>query len=75
MVHEIKNQVKAKLLITIATLKKNVKVKFHYTTSYKKIWHAKQKAITKIFGDWDTSYQELPKFMATLQKYNKTTIT
>jgi hypothetical protein len=31
--------------------------------SYFKMWDAKQKAIGNIYGDWDKSYEELPKFL------------
>ncbi|KAL0013076.1 hypothetical protein SO802_000145 [Lithocarpus litseifolius] len=35
-------------------------ISFH-KLSYYKIWDAKQKAIAKIFGDWEDSYQRLRK--------------
>lgn len=41
---------------------------------YKKAWYAKHKAISSIFGDWETSYRILPKFMNVLNKYNIGTI-
>ena len=31
--------------------------------SYYKLWDAKQKAIAKIFGDWEESYQRLRKLL------------
>uniref|UniRef100_A0A2N9EX04 CCHC-type domain-containing protein n=1 Tax=Fagus sylvatica TaxID=28930 RepID=A0A2N9EX04_FAGSY len=34
------------------------------------VWDAKQKAITKIYEDWEESYQLLPKFMKTLINLN-----
>ena len=30
----------------------------------------RQKATTKIFGDWDTSYKVLLRFIVALEKYN-----
>ena len=38
-----------------------VKTIFNCTTSYRKLWIAKQKAMARIFGSCDTSYQELSK--------------
>ena len=47
-----------------------VKTVFNCTTSYRKLWIVKQKAMAHIFGSWDTSYQELPKWMRALQDFN-----
>ena len=33
--------------------------KYKHEVSYYKVWDAKQKAIIKIFGDWEKSYQRL----------------
>ena len=30
-----------------------IKTKYDHELSYYKVWDAKQKAITKIFGDWE----------------------
>uniref|UniRef100_A0A2N9EMB2 SWIM-type domain-containing protein n=1 Tax=Fagus sylvatica TaxID=28930 RepID=A0A2N9EMB2_FAGSY len=38
--------------------------------SYFKMWDAKQKAIGNIYGDWDKSYKELPKFLLEVQDRN-----
>ncbi|RYR41964.1 hypothetical protein Ahy_A08g038411 [Arachis hypogaea] len=37
-----------------------VQSKFNYTISYWKAWLAKQRAIEKIFGGWEASYEALP---------------
>ncbi|KAL6320844.1 hypothetical protein AAG906_008844 [Vitis piasezkii] len=36
----------------------------------KRIWEAKRKAMLRVFGDWDESYQALPKWMNILQLTN-----
>ena len=36
---------------------------FGHNLSYYKIWVAKQRAIVKIFGDWEESYQRLRKLL------------
>ena len=65
---------KAEPSITIGALNVKVRDKFSYNVSYKKMWYAKQKAITNIFGDWDTSYRVLPRFIVALEKYNETIV-
>ncbi|XP_016185989.1 uncharacterized protein LOC107627677 [Arachis ipaensis] len=40
-----------------------VQGRFNYTVSYRKAWLAKQKAVAKIFGDWEVSYQTLPVWL------------
>ena len=36
-----------------------IHTKYNHELSYYKVWDAKQKAIAKIFGDWEESYQRL----------------
>ncbi|XP_010656657.1 uncharacterized protein LOC104880719 [Vitis vinifera] len=47
-----------------------VKDKFGYDVHYRRIWEAKRKAMLRVFGDWDESYQALPKWMNILQLTN-----
>ncbi|CAH9131011.1 unnamed protein product [Cuscuta epithymum] len=70
LAREIENQVKVEPSITVAALIEVSKDKFSYDVSYKKMWHAKQKAIHTVFGDWEKSYKMLPKFIAALEKCN-----
>ncbi|RYQ81837.1 hypothetical protein Ahy_B10g100440 isoform B [Arachis hypogaea] len=37
-----------------------VQSKFNYTVSYRKAWLAKQRAVEKIFGGWEASFEALP---------------
>ncbi|XP_015970106.1 uncharacterized protein LOC107493530 [Arachis duranensis] len=37
--------------------------RFNYTVSYRKAWLAKQKAIAKVFGDWEVFNQTLPVWL------------
>ena len=48
---------------TVHDLKTNMSKKFGHELSYYKVWDAKQKAIAKIFGDWEDSYQRLQKLL------------
>ena len=54
----------------IASIVENVKNNTGFTVSYKKAWLGRTKAIAMIFGDWDASYEKLPRFMRTLELRN-----
>ena len=47
-----------------------MKDKVGYNIHYKRIWEAKRKAIIMIFGDWDESYQALPRWMNIVKPTN-----
>ena len=40
-----------------------------------KVWEAKQKAVARIYGDFDESYTELPQFLAALSDVDLDTVT
>ncbi|XP_057744850.1 uncharacterized protein LOC130962689 [Arachis stenosperma] len=46
--------------INVKSVIAEVQSRFNYTVSYRKAWLAKQKAVAKVFGDWEVSYQTLP---------------
>src|SRR4051812_48748089 len=48
---------------------------FKYRPSYIKVWLAKQKAIKIVYDNWEESYQQLPRYLATLQLYSPGTVT
>ena len=50
-----------------------MKDKFGYNVHYKRIWEAKRKAIIRIFGDCDESYQTLPRWMNIVKLTNPRT--
>ena len=37
---------------------------------YRKLWEAKQKAMALVYGDWDKSYDLLPKWLSAVQEFN-----
>ncbi|XP_025661860.1 uncharacterized protein [Arachis hypogaea] len=59
----IRPLVKADPSIKVKSVIAEVQGKFNYTVSYRKAWLAKQKAVTKIFGDWEVFYQTLPVWL------------
>ena len=40
-----------------------IHTKYNHELSYYKVWDAKKKAIAKIFGNWEESYQRLRKLL------------
>ncbi|GFZ01044.1 hypothetical protein Acr_14g0006790 [Actinidia rufa] len=68
--HLIKTQVAEDPGWKIASIIENVKKNSSFTVSYKKAWLGRTKAIAMAFGDWDSSYKNLSKFMRTLELRN-----
>ncbi|KAL4379622.1 hypothetical protein GQ457_02G020310 [Hibiscus cannabinus] len=66
--------VQASPKVTVAALIGHVRSVFHYEPEYKKTWRGKDKAIRKLHGDWDASYNDLPAWINIMQKYNPGTI-
>ncbi|XP_025685424.1 uncharacterized protein [Arachis hypogaea] len=65
----IKPLVEADPSLKVKSIIAEVQSKFNYTTSYRKAWLAKQKAIANLFGGWEASYEALPSwFEAMVQK-------
>ena len=60
---ELRDIVKTDPTIKISSPQQTLYNKYQYWPSYFKVWEAKQKAIGRTFGDWDKSYQLLPKWM------------
>ncbi|XP_057733810.1 uncharacterized protein LOC130948981 [Arachis stenosperma] len=56
----IKPLVEADPALKVKSVIAEVQLKFNYMVSYRKAWLAKQKAVKKIFGGWEASYEVLP---------------
>ncbi|XP_015971234.1 uncharacterized protein LOC107494713 [Arachis duranensis] len=61
--------VHADATICVKVLQGSVESAYGYKVSYKKVWHTKQKAIARIFGDWDESYDQLRRYFNALQAF------
>ncbi|XP_015950053.1 uncharacterized protein LOC107474921 [Arachis duranensis] len=66
--------VHADATICVKVLQGSVESAYGYKVSYKKVWHAKQKAIARIYGDWDDSYDQLRRYFNVLQAFVPGTI-
>ncbi|XP_073224922.1 uncharacterized protein [Cicer arietinum] len=54
-----------KVKVTIA----HIRERYNYTITYRKAWMAKNKAIETIYGNWEKSYNDLPRWLLTMQKF------
>ncbi|MED6124369.1 hypothetical protein PIB30_058357 [Stylosanthes scabra] len=46
--------------IPIKVLRTTTESSYGFMPSYRKTWMAKQKAVARIYGDWDESYTVIP---------------
>nr|XP_023872004.1 uncharacterized protein LOC111984617 [Quercus suber] len=60
---EIVGKLRQKHTAPIDELWEIIHTKYKHELSYYKVWDAKQKAIAKIYGDWEESYQRLRKLL------------
>jgi len=70
----VMNSVKENPSIPIKSLITEIKNHLGYSISYDKAWNGKQKALAKEFGDWEESYNELPRWYQVVQESNLVTI-
>ncbi|XP_075674775.1 uncharacterized protein LOC142643959 [Castanea sativa] len=63
VVSEIVEKLRQNHIARIDELRGHIDTKYNHQLSYYKVWDVKQKAITKIFGDWEESYQRLRKLL------------
>ncbi|XP_025692577.1 uncharacterized protein [Arachis hypogaea] len=53
--------------VTVKVLQQATEADYGFRPSYRKVWLAKQKAVAQIYGDWEESYAELPRWMLGVQ--------
>ncbi|XP_057719362.1 uncharacterized protein LOC130933764 [Arachis stenosperma] len=59
--------VRADAAVTVKVLQQATEADYGFKPSYRKVWMAKQKAVAQIYGDWEESYAELPRWMLGVQ--------
>ncbi|XP_025635876.1 uncharacterized protein [Arachis hypogaea] len=69
IVQHIFSMVKADPTISIRVLQGGVVNHFCCKASYRMVWLAKQRVIARIYGDWEESYNELPRWLFAMQMY------
>ena len=58
--------VKEKPSIIASILITEIRNRYGYIPTYRKVWITKQKAVEVAFGDWEESYDELLKWLLAL---------
>ena len=66
--------VQADPTISVKVLQGSVEARYGFKASYRKVWLAKQKVIAKVYGGWEESYNELPRWLQALQMFVPGTI-
>ncbi|KAK5839575.1 hypothetical protein PVK06_008378 [Gossypium arboreum] len=61
--------VKADPRTSVPVLIANIRSQLRYMPSYRKAWIAKQKALEKMHGGWDASYNEVWQWYQVLERY------
>ncbi|XP_015970801.1 uncharacterized protein LOC107494262 [Arachis duranensis] len=59
--------VRADAGVNIKVLQNATAAHFGFRPTYRRVWMAKQKAVAVIYGDWDESYNELPRWVLGVQ--------
>ena len=60
--------------LKVKTIISHINTVYNYTPSYRKAWLVNTKAIEKVYGNWEESYQELPRYLNSLQTYSPSTV-
>ncbi|KAE8676361.1 hypothetical protein F3Y22_tig00111617pilonHSYRG00036 [Hibiscus syriacus] len=60
--------------ISCSVLAASIRSQFGYQVKYGKVWNAKMKAMKLTYGDWDTSYNELPHLLQAMKRFIPGTI-
>ncbi|XP_057962124.1 uncharacterized protein LOC131153693 [Malania oleifera] len=68
--NEVVEIIKSDAGASIAALQTHLRSKYQYHVSYRKVWLGKQRAVARVFGDWDISNQLLPKWMHAMCEIN-----
>ncbi|KAI5404593.1 hypothetical protein KIW84_051666 [Lathyrus oleraceus] len=54
--------------LKVSTIISHIVSQYKYTPSYRKTWIARTKAIGKVYGNWEESYKQLPKYLLALKQ-------
>lgn len=56
--------------VPIAAIQERISGELNYQVSYMKAWLAKQRALAKVFGNWEESYAELPRWLGYMSSFS-----
>ncbi|RYR15486.1 hypothetical protein Ahy_B04g072239 [Arachis hypogaea] len=63
----LESQILSNPSVSIPVLQSAIQASYHFKPSYRKVWMAKQKAIVRIYGDWEELYNKVLKLLQALQ--------
>ncbi|XP_057431965.1 uncharacterized protein LOC130724698 [Lotus japonicus] len=70
MSNYILGMVSAQPTIPISLIQERISGQLNYMVSYFKAWKAKQKALARVFGDWEESYDLLPRWLEYMLRFS-----
>ena len=68
------NQISKNPKLLVVDVMSKVHEKFGHQVTYRKAWLGRQRAFTLVYGDFQKSFSELPKFFAAFQYFNPGTV-
>lgn len=60
--------------VKVSIIISHIVTRYNYTPSYKKAWITRTKAVEKVYGNWEDSYKELPRYLTALKTYAPDTV-
>nr|XP_012567480.1 uncharacterized protein LOC105851313 [Cicer arietinum] len=60
--------------IKVKVIIAQIQALYNYTISYRKAWLGKNKAIEQIYGNWEESYNQFPRWLLVMQTFAPRTI-
>ena len=68
------NTITGNVSIPVKQIQTHIKEKLNVDISYGKAWKARKTAIERVYGTWESNFEELPAYMKELQSSNPGTI-
>ncbi|CAK8563938.1 unnamed protein product [Lathyrus sativus] len=72
--HSIRELVNRDVLLKVKVIIAHILEKYRYNISYRKTWIAKCKVVESLYGNWETSYNDLPQWILVMKTFIPGTI-
>ena len=63
--------VRADPFLKVKNVIAKIQNQYGYLKTYRKAWMAKQKVIERVYGSWEGSYEELPKWLEAMCYFDR----
>ncbi|CAK8565945.1 unnamed protein product [Lathyrus sativus] len=67
--HSIRELVNSDASLKVKVIIAHILEKYGYIISYRKAWIAKCKAVESLYGNWETSYNDLPQWILVMKTF------